>query len=104
MGRFWEVDPTKALIDAYMPRFFHGKVYVERDWDGVVANDFECNSGGFLNIASKLGFLEKEEVRVTYQLEDDVRLAVYREYLKTNVDHRLVLYRFVKVMESPIWL
>lgn len=104
LGVFWRLDPTKALLDAYMPNLFHGKVYAEEAWDGIVHDEFICNSSRILRQAVKMGFLDMEYVRVTYQLEEDVISSVYREYLKTEVDSNIALCRFVKLGDNPIWL
>lgn len=104
LGDFWKVDPTQALLDAYMPRTFDGSVFSDSVWDGVVEDVFECRSSSLLSLASKLGYLEKEVVRVTYQLEEDVRVAVYREFLDSQNMSKYLLYRFTKLMDPPCWL
>jgi hypothetical protein len=104
LGEFWREDPTKALLDAFMPKYFDGKVYSDLEWDGVVADTFECNSSKILSLACRLGFLEHEYVRVTYQISEDVRIAVYREYLNDSTNEKYALHRFTRLVEPPVWL
>jgi hypothetical protein len=104
LGEFWRIDPTKALLDAYMPRFFSGNVLLDKNWDGFIEDEVECNSSGLLNMGVKMGFLERDTIRVTYQLEDDVRAAVYREFYQSDSVRKYVLYRYTKVMNLPVWL
>jgi len=104
LGDFWKMDPTKALLDAYMPKFFSGRLYAEQDWDGIVSDEFVCNPSRVLRFATKMGFLDCEDLRYTYQLEDEVKESVYREYLKSEQNNSLVLCRFVRIDEPPVWL
>jgi hypothetical protein len=104
LGPFWREDPTKALLDAYMPKYHSGRIYREEEWDGVISDEFVCNPSKILRFAVKMGFLDCEDLRYTYQLEDEVRESVYREYLRSEQNHSLVLSRFVKIDRIPLWL
>lgn len=104
LGDFWRNDPTKMLLDAYMPRFHFGRVFYEKEWNGDILDVFECNANKVLRFAVKMGFLDCEEIRVMYQVEEDVRESVYREYLYSGLDRKIVLCRFVKLDDPPAWL
>lgn len=104
LGEFWREDPTKALLDAFMPKFFSGRLYSEQAWDGVIHDEFVCNPSKVLRFAVKMGFLDCEDLRYTYQLEDEVRESVYREYLRSEQNKSFVLSRFVKIDDPPDWL
>jgi hypothetical protein len=104
MGEFWKEDPTRALLDAFMPRIHFGRIFVESEWDGVVSDEFVCNPTKMLRFAVKMGYLDMEEVRTTYFVADEVRESVYREYLYSNVDRSLVLCRFARLLNPPAWL
>lgn len=104
VGEFWKNDPTKELLDAYMPLTYAGRVYSEMRWDGMIADEFMCNSSPILKVAVSMGFLEREEVRVVYHLNEDVQLAVYRDYLKSMASASDVLYRFKRVCKCPDWV
>jgi hypothetical protein len=100
LGDFWQTDPNRALLDAFMPDHFHGTYSEELPWDGIVRDEWQSNGDKLLSMAVRMGYLEREEVRVTYVIEEDVRSAVYREYLRDH-DSRNLVYQFRMIDDVP---
>jgi hypothetical protein len=101
LGSFWSDDPNRALLDAFMPEHFVGSHYEDIPWDGTVVDGWVSNSNKHLNLLTKLGYLTKEELRVTYTLPDEVHQAVYRQYLKDNAGRSMIVYSFSSLGQVP---
>lgn len=101
LGPFWRVDPNEALLNAYMPEYFVGSCYEDMKWDGILHSEWISNTNKHLNLMVKMGYLEREEVRVTYTVPEDVIQAVYRQYLRDSYSRSLILYKFISIGSIP---
>jgi len=101
LGSFWELDPNKALLDAYMPESFLGAYHDDIKWDGTIRGEWVSNSNKHLNMAVRLGYLEKVEIRVTYDIPGEVAQAVYRQYLRDNTKGSTIVYNFSTLCVVP---
>jgi hypothetical protein len=101
LGPFWNADPNVALLDAYMPEYYSGSSYEEIPWDGIIRDEWESNTSKHLNLLVKLGYLEREEVRTTYVIPEDVAQAVYRDFIGDRARRSFIVYKFNTVGTVP---
>jgi len=100
LGDFWKVDPNKALLDAFMPSMFDGYLTGHSPWDGSIVDEWTSNGDKLLSMCVRMGYLSRREARVTYTYFEDIRDAVYREYLR-EFDRSPVLFIFNVIDKVP---
>jgi len=70
--------------------------------NGVIRDQWLSNGDKLLSMAVRMGYVEREEVRVTYTQYEDVRAAVYREYLRDS-NRASVVYQYTLIDNIPVY-